>query len=106
MPSLPDLRENLKRHERMLREGAGYDKLLENDLQFHRIISNGCGNVLLQTIYDYLMDSLNTCWLYHAAAAQSGRHCRSHTSVIQALKAEVTLWPRKRQSSQFSIGMI
>ena len=85
---LPDLRENLKRHERMLREGAGYDKLLENDLQFHRIISNGCGNVLLQTIYDYLMDSFEHL-LGYTTQRQLNRDVTvaAHTSVIQALES-------------------
>ena len=85
---LPDLKENLQHHQKMLKEGEPYDKLLENDLQFHRIISRGCGNVLLQTIYDYLMDSFERP-LSYTTQRQLNRDVTvaAHTSVIRALES-------------------
>ena len=81
------LEENLRVHKQLLLEDAPNLRLADNDLAFHRILSHGCGNVLLQTIYDYLMESFRHYLIYTTELqAQRDVTIAAHTTIIRAMK--------------------
>ena len=55
--AIPLLEKNLDPAPQDAGGGASPEALAKNDLAFHRILSQGCGNMLLQIVYDYIMDA-------------------------------------------------
>ena len=53
---LPLLEENVEEHKLLFQSGASSEQLAENDMNFHLILSAGCGNHLFSKIYDYVME--------------------------------------------------
>lgn len=85
--AIPQLEENLARHKTMLAQGAAPEELAKNDLEFHRVLSHSCGNLLLQIVYDYIMDAFEGQVV--ATTARQGDQdftVRDHTAIIDALR--------------------
>ena len=84
---IPLLEENLDRHRKMLTEKASPEALVKNDLAFHRILSQYCGNMLLQIVYDYIMDAFEGQVVATTSRQRGGDvTIRDHTTIIEALK--------------------
>lgn len=84
---IPLLEENLDRHRKMLAEKASPEALVKNDLAFHRILSQYCGNMLLQIVYDYIMDAFEGQVVATTSRQRGGDvTIRDHTTIIEALK--------------------
>ena len=61
---IPLLKENIQYHKDLMQSGASSKILAENDQRFHHILSNGCGNLILQTVYDYVLESFEAQMIY------------------------------------------
>jgi len=73
----------------MLDEKASAMDLVENDQQFHRILSRACGNLLLQIVYDYVVDSFKQYLLHTVERVKPGEKDPSlndHEAILLALK--------------------
>ena len=57
---LPRLRENIERHQALLDAHASVDELVENDIAFHRILSDACGNLVLKIVYEYVLEAFHS----------------------------------------------
>jgi GntR family transcriptional repressor for pyruvate dehydrogenase complex len=87
---LPALRENLEEHRRLLAQGAAPGALVANDQAFHRILSAGCGNPLLQTVYDYLLEAFSSDMLATTSRQQASREeltLRDHGAILAGIEA-------------------
>ena len=84
----PLLEENIAEREVLLEQGASSETLVENDMRFHRILSNHCGNTLLQIVYDYIMDYFEH-YLQFTTARQMNTDATptAHKEVLEALRA-------------------
>lgn len=86
---LPLLKENLKYHEELLQNNASPQILAENDLKFHLILSEHCGNLLLQIVYDYVMEALKYSIVTTTEYQSSDdiiHTIRDHSSILDALQ--------------------
>lgn len=86
---IPQLRANLDHHRDLLVHGASALKLVENDVAYHRILSENCGNTILQIVYDYVMDAFATYMLrtqMDQMQAEYDRTIQDHAKIIQALQ--------------------
>lgn len=86
---LPQLKDNLAYHKQLLSDKAPAESLVENDLLFHRILSHGCGNTLLQIVYDYIMDFFRH-YLIYTTHQQADRDLTAdaHALIIEALETQ------------------
>lgn len=86
---LPLLEENLQTHKQLLLEKADASVLAANDMEFHKLISKHCGNLILQIVYDYVMQTVES-HLIETTMYQTDEKpnftVRDHTSIIEALK--------------------
>lgn len=84
---IPQLMDNIARYKEMLDSGAPLEMLVENDLEFHRILSHHCGNMLLQTVYDYIMEFFEH-YLIDTTARQVERRVTidAHEKIVKALR--------------------
>ena len=100
--AIPLLEKNLDRHRKMLEEGASPEALAKNDLAFHRILSQGCGNMLLQIVYDYIMDAFEG-QVVATTARQEGCDVtiRDHTTIIEALR--IRSYPMAKQAAKDTV---
>jgi len=86
---LPELERNLDERRKMLEEKAPALDLVDNDQKFHRIISRACGNLLLQIVYDYIVDSFKQYLFYTVERVKPGEKDPSlsdHEAIYLALK--------------------
>lgn len=87
---LPKLEENINRHKELLRENVSPEELAENDRQFHLLISQSCGNILIEMVYNFVMDAFAS-YIVETTASQSeeetNKTIRDHTLIYEALKA-------------------
>ena len=85
---LPLLEESITQRQELLRAGAGPEALVENDMKFHRLLSHNCGNILLQTVYDYIMDYFEHYLVFTTTRqADNDATPRAHQAVVDALRA-------------------
>lgn len=84
---LPELEESIAQHKEMLENGAPLQTVVKNDLEFHRTLSHGCGNMLLQTVYDYIMEFFEY-YLVDTTARQAEHSVTiaAHEKIVQALR--------------------
>lgn len=53
---LPKLRENLEELNVLQSQGTNAAETAANDLAFHMLLASGCGNIVFETIYKYILD--------------------------------------------------
>ena len=86
---VPLLRENLNIHRQLLAEHASVEALVDNDIAFHRILSDNCGNIVLQTVYNYVMEAFYSL-MVTTTSIQSGIEdsltIRDHGVIIRAVE--------------------
>lgn len=51
-----DLYKNVKELEEMLKTGASQEQLMENDIAFHRLMGKATHNMLIERIYNFIID--------------------------------------------------
>ena len=87
---IPKLENNIRVHEELIESGANPKELAKNDQAFHMLISESCGNLLLQIVYNYVMDAFSSS-IEDTTALQnsvsSNVTIRDHTMILDALKA-------------------
>ena len=86
---LPLLRENIERHKDLLAAHASVETLVDNDLAFHRIFSDNCGNPVLKYVYEYVMDAFGNIMIATTSAQDSGKDSftvRDHSGILQAIE--------------------
>lgn len=80
---------NLDRHRELLAAQAGVDELVENDLAFHRILSDNCGNIVMKTVYDYVMEAFRSI-LVRTTSIQIGSEdsltLRDHLGILNSIE--------------------
>ena len=88
--TIPLLEENLREHQRLIDTHASTEELVQNDQHFHRILSHGCGNTVMQTIYDYVLDSFEHQMILttsrQSEAEGNNVTIRDHEKILNALK--------------------
>ena len=86
---IPQLEENLEKHRQLLDQGASSEELVKNDQAFHQILSRGCNNTVLRTIYDYVLDSFEHQMIYTTSKQKTGDWnvtIRDHSAILEGLK--------------------
>lgn len=86
---LPLLIENVEYHKKLLACNADANILADNDLKFHMLLSQHCGNLVLQTVYDYVMQTVEHYLIETTLFQTSGefdRTLRDHNAIINALQ--------------------
>lgn len=53
---LPKLADNLEELARLQAQKAPLEALAANDLAFHMLLASGCGNLVFETVYGYILD--------------------------------------------------
>ena len=65
---LPKLKENLEEGKKLRAQGAPIEELATNDTSFHMLLAAGCGNIVFETVYHYILDfffsSISSSYLY------------------------------------------
>ena len=87
---IPKLENNIQTHRELLERKASTEELVENDQKFHRLLSGACGNTVLRTIYDYVLDSFKPQMIHTTSKQDSGGTnvtVRDHERILNALKA-------------------
>ena len=86
---IPLLEKNINDRKELLSVNATVSELVKNDQEFHSILSHECGNLLLQIVYDYIVDSFKQ-YLMNTTSGQStddeNQTIRDHTEILEALR--------------------
>lgn len=84
---IPALEDNIRIHKTLLEQRASTEELVKNDLCFHHILSRGCGNIVLQVVYDYIMDFFQY-YLVRTTSRQAERDLTTdaHEHIVEALR--------------------
>lgn len=84
---IPELDDNIRIHKTLLAQKVSTKDLVENDLRFHRLLSRGCGNIVLQVVYDYIMDFFRY-YLVRTTSRQAERDLTTdaHERIVEALR--------------------
>lgn len=86
--AVPLLKENIARHKELMDTRASAEVLVENDQAFHHILSQCCGNPVLQTVYDYVLEAFRTDMISTTSLQQredANVTIRDHTAILQAI---------------------
>ena len=86
---IPRLHENIERHQVLLDTGASIEELVENDLAFHRIMSDACGNLVMKIVYEYVLEAFRRVLVATTSAqVKSGMPVtvRDHTAILRAIE--------------------
>ena len=86
---IPLLEENLELHRQLLDKKASTEKLVKNDQKFHKILSAGCGNTVLKTIYNYVLDAFEYQMIFSTSRQDPNDPnvtLRDHEAILTALK--------------------
>lgn len=87
---IPLLEENINERKVLIKNNASAEELVENDQKFHSILSKACDNLVLQIVYDYIVDSFRQ-YLLNTAAQQTfaitDKTIRDHTAILEGLRA-------------------
>ncbi len=84
----PLLEANIDYHEQLLQSKAPLQALVANDQAFHHILSKGCGNLIIQTVYDYVLESFEAHMLYTTSQQtlkNASTTLRDHKAILAAL---------------------
>lgn len=87
---LPLLEENINERKKLIKSGGTPEELVKNDQDFHSILSKACGNIVLQIVYDYIIDAFRQYLLNTASRetfASTDKTIRDHTAILEALRA-------------------
>lgn len=95
---IPHLEENIAVHKALLDQKAPTKELVDNDLHFHRLLSRGCGNIVLQVVYDYVMDFFQY-YLIRTTSRQAERDLTTdaHERIVEALRTRS--YPMAKQAA-------
>ena len=95
---IPELENNIRTHKTLLEQKAPAKELVENDLHFHRLLSRGCGNIVLQVVYDYIMDFFQY-YLVRTTSRQAERDLTTdaHERIVEALRTRS--YPMAKQAA-------
>lgn len=86
---IPLLEENVEHHKQLVERNASPEELVKNDQKFHKILSAGCENTVLKTIYNYVLDAYEYQMIYTTSnqdPTQANVTVRDHTAILEALK--------------------
>ena len=86
---IPRLRENLVQHQALLDARASADELVENDLEFHRILSDACGNLVIQLVYKYVLEAFRSIIVSTTTTqlkSKTSYTIRDHTGILNAIE--------------------
>ena len=85
---LPFLKQNIEERKKLLKSNAPVNELVKNDQDFHLILSRGCENLILQIVYDYIIDAFKQ-YMTNTASTQTdadgNETIRDHTAIYNAL---------------------
>lgn len=86
------LTDNIERQRELISIDADISEMVENDKNFHRILSAACNNQIMQTIYDYVLDSFSTKMALTTSIQSKSSVCATtvdhHTEILNALKSK------------------
>ena len=88
--SIPLLQDNLAHHQALLDAKASADELVENDLAFHRILSEACGNLVMKIVYDYVLEAFRSMIVRTTTAqieADTSYTMQDHGRILSAIEA-------------------
>lgn len=86
---LIELEENVTRQQKLLDEMASVKDLVENDQQFHFLLSQNCGNTLIQIVYNFVMEyylQLMVKTTNRQNYLGQNYAVRDHLQIVEALK--------------------
>lgn len=85
---LPKLEANLIEAKELRARGASIEALATNDASFHMLLASGCGNIVFETVYNYILDfffsSILNSYLYqHLGEVALAGHQRIYEALSQ-----------------------
>lgn len=86
---IPLLKENLARHQALLDSHVSAEELVENDLAFHRILSDACGNLVIRLVYEYVLEAFRSIIVSTTAAqldSEISYTIRDHSMILNAIE--------------------
>lgn len=86
---IPLLQRNLAHHLELLDARASADELVENDLAFHRLLSDACGNLVLKLVYEYVLEAFRSIIVTTTTAqldSETSYTIRDHTGILNAIE--------------------
>ena len=96
------LEDNILVHKKLLEGSAPPQQLVDNDLRFHRLLSHGCGNTLIQIVYDYVMDFFQHYLIYTTTRqAERDQTISAHEMIVEALRTKS--YPMAKQAAQETV---
>ena len=86
---IPLMKENLVYHQTLLDSHASAEELVENDLAFHRILSDACGNMVIKLVYEYVLEAFRSIIVSTTTAqlaSETSYTIRDHTGILNAIE--------------------
>ena len=115
---LIELEKNIEKQQSLLDEGASIEALVENDQHFHFLLSQNCGNTLIQIIYNFVMEYYGQ-FMFKTTTRQNflgeNHTVRDHRQLVEAMKTHdfskvklalkytVNTWQQYMREEDFSI---
>lgn len=88
---VPLMKENLAHHQALLDAHASAEELVENDLAFHRILSDACGNLVIKLVYEYVLEAFRSIIVTTTSAqldSETSFTIRDHTGILNAIEQQ------------------
>lgn len=82
------LEKNLVQLQYLIDNKASSDRILENDIEFHRLLGNACHNPMANKIYGFIMDSIRAS-ISNTHKHQKGEYVlKAHQDIYQIITAK------------------
>lgn len=78
--------DNVERIKTLQAENAPVESFIENDMEFHRIFGNACCNILIEKVYNFILDFLRQSIAEtHGNQNRGSRSYESHKKILDAI---------------------
>ena len=79
------IKRNLNHLQTLIKTQAPAEKILENDIEFHRLLASACCNPMVEKIYNFIMDSLRAS-ISNTHRHQNGEYVlNAHQSIYEII---------------------
>ena len=85
---LPKLEENLRHLDHLRQEKASVEQFFDSEKDFHRILADGCGNLIFRSVYCFIFEFFSMDVLHsHMRQEYGSTAFRDHTQIYEAIKS-------------------
>ena len=80
------MRENVEKIPLLKQNNASIAEFVENDMEFHRLFGKACCNVLIEKVYNFILEYLEKSIAYtHERQDRGARSFESHRLIMDAI---------------------